>query len=159
GIAVVPQHAGARVDGIRGEDTVVAEVRHEREARNRRRRRAFVPPASSAAAGEEQNQQQSSVPHCHPSRGQSFYCYLMKLSKPFYPASAGPLREGALEHRFGDAVFEYFYRSTRDHPAAAAPQTVLDQLFLGVAEAAHHLQRLVRHVEPCLVAERLGDRG
>src|SRR5687768_1723123 len=72
--------------------------------------------------------------------------------------TARPLRKTALEHGFGDAVLEDLDRAAGDHPAAAAAQAVFDQLFLAVAEPAHDLQRLARHVEAGLVAERLRDR-
>src|SRR2546430_14099713 len=70
-----------------------------------------------------------------------------------------PLRKTPLEHAFGDAVLEDFDRAARDHPAAAAPNAIFDQLFLAVAEPAHHLQGLVGDLEPRLVAKYLGDGG
>src|SRR6185503_1276769 len=72
---------------------------------------------------------------------------------------ASALGKAAPENPFGDAVLEDLDRAAGDHPAAAAAHAVFDQLFLAVAEAAHHLQRLVRHVEPGAVAVGLGDRG
>src|SRR6185503_14894059 len=72
---------------------------------------------------------------------------------------ASALGKAAPENPFGDPVLEDLDRAAGDHPAAAAAYAVLDQLFLAVAEAAHHLQRLVRHLEARLVAVGLGDRG
>src|SRR5688572_5096582 len=78
---------------------------------------------------------------------------------PISSMLAAALREAAPENPFGDAVLEDLDRAAGDHPAAAAAHAVLDQLLLAVAEAAHHLQRLVGDVEAGAVAVGLGDRG
>src|SRR5207237_3800993 len=82
-------------------------------------------------------------------------CYRKIALTPLFPA----LGKAAPEDAFGNTVLEDLDRAAGDHPAAAAAQAVLDERFLAVAHAAHHLQRFVRHVEAGLVAIGLGDGG
>src|SRR5215211_503776 len=69
------------------------------------------------------------------------------------------LIEAAVEHVFGDAVFQNLDRAAGDHPAAAATHAILDQRLPAVAHRAHGLHRLMRDLEPDLIARGLGNRS
>src|SRR5258706_8779095 len=69
-----------------------------------------------------------------------------------------PLRETPLEDAFGKPVSEHLQRSPRDHPAARAPEAVLDERLARITESAHALQRFICNFEAGPVAEKLGDR-
>jgi len=69
------------------------------------------------------------------------------------------LVEAAIEDVLGDAVLQHLDRAARDHPAAGAPHAILHQRLATVAERAHDLDAIVRHLEAGLVAGGLGESG
>src|SRR5438132_405942 len=73
--------------------------------------------------------------------------------------SAGrALREVLAEHLAGDPVQHLLDRAAGDHPAARAPEQVVDGCFLIVAVAAEDLEGVVRHLEAGPVAGQLRQR-
>src|SRR6476660_7594753 len=69
------------------------------------------------------------------------------------------LVETAVENMLGDAVLEHLDRAARDHPAAAAPHAIFHQRLARIAERAHDLNRLVRHVKARLIAGGFRNRS
>src|SRR5579859_7931538 len=58
-----------------------------------------------------------------------------------------------------DQVAQGFRRAAAERAVARAAIEAVDGIFLGEAEAAMHLQRVIGHAQGHLVAEHLGDRG